>query len=261
MVAHDVDRLVSSFAKTSWDRFIHVTASGPGSSSVVHPQSELSIGSDSFCRIWGFLQRTILDPGGVYLNINPPQPVAPPPVSRKAGPRPPLTRKDSEPTRAKGDEDEESELDRKARLRIGALGAAEWVLRGCNLLVIGPSSVVTSPSFLWLFVDTQTHLSQESKAIESMISPLDNAALWSSLHFAQAVPFLPPEIEGFGWNQPGVRKAAWSFLLCLLRSYKGDDDNTLCPGIRAEIPLIFRSSATSATNSELCRLAIRLGGA
>lgn len=143
MVAHDVDRLVSSFAKASWDKFIHVTASAPSSS------SELYIGSDSFSRIWGFLQRTLLDPGGVYLNINPPQPAAPSPLPRKPGSRaPPVTRKDSEPIRAKGDEDEENELDRKARLRIGAFGAAEWVLSGCILSINGLSGGDISSIYL-----------------------------------------------------------------------------------------------------------------
>lgn len=224
MVAHDVDRQVSSFAAASWDEFIRVIPSGSDSSSPGPSKRTLDVDTSSFSRLWGLIQRTLLDPQGVYLNINPPQPVIPLPVTRKSGTRTPQTpRSQEESSRTKGDEDEEREADRKARLRVSAFGAAEWVLSGCTLLIRSTTAVVTPPCHFCLFsVDTQTHIPQDSGTIESILASLDNLALWSSLSPAQLVPFLPPEIEGFGWEQPPVRKAAWSLLLCLLKACKGD---------------------------------------
>ena len=90
-----------------------------------------------FPRLWDFVQRTLLDPGGVHLYLNPPQPVVPTPASsRKGSGRGTPVRKDDETTsRPKADEDEEDEQDRNARLRVGAFGAAEWVLSGCPTLL------------------------------------------------------------------------------------------------------------------------------
>ena len=74
----------------------------------------------------------LLDPLGVYLYINPPQPAAPTPVSSRkgSGRGTPVKRNDEPIGRTKVDEEEEKEQDRKARLRVGAFGATDWVLSG-----------------------------------------------------------------------------------------------------------------------------------
>ena len=48
----------------------------------------------------------------------------------------PVKKDDEASTRAKTDEDEEKEEDRKARLRVGAFGATEWVLSGCPMSLV-----------------------------------------------------------------------------------------------------------------------------
>ena len=89
--------------------------------------------------IGAFVQRTALDPAGIYEYLNPPPPIATSgdlpwkkgkgqtsgKFSAAATPR-----KDDSGTltpRSKTDEQEESEHDRKARLRISALGAMRWI--------------------------------------------------------------------------------------------------------------------------------------
>ncbi|KAH8102265.1 hypothetical protein BXZ70DRAFT_63905 [Cristinia sonorae] len=208
MVAHDADRQLSSYARQSWEKFVDVSQHLPEPSSETAPslpqspskKSKLHLSSASFAGIWGFVQRVTLDPGAIYLSINPPQPAAPPPPPQKKGgrPTPPVKKDDDSPTRSRGDEEEENELDRNARLRIGSLGAAVWVL------------------------NTLVRVSQDPKYIEDFLTPIDNAALWTTLHHAKAAPFVPAEIQSFGWNQPGVRKSAWVLLQTLLVTCKGN---------------------------------------
>lgn len=63
---------------------------------------------------------------------------------------------------------------------------------------------------------------EDTKKVDEFIAPLDNTALWSSLYHGQSAPFVQDEMEAFGYNQPGVRKAAWSFMQVLLRTCKGE---------------------------------------
>ena len=116
MAAHDVDRQVSHQALKSWNEI----------ASVHDPTVLLT-----------FVQKSILEPGQVYLDLNPSPPVVVPPTTtttttKKVGGRtvgvPPAKREDPDVVRSKGDGDEESERDRKARLRVGALGALIWIL-------------------------------------------------------------------------------------------------------------------------------------
>ncbi|KAI0075975.1 hypothetical protein K474DRAFT_1645833 [Panus rudis PR-1116 ss-1] len=214
MAAHDIDRQVSLYARQAWDQFINVQIStAPADTSVEHTASDetliesakkmkLVLDDASFTRISTFLQRVLLDPGGVYLNVNPPQPAAPPPPPTKKGGSKsaskagtPVRRDSEQVIRAKPEEDEESEGDRNARLRIGAFGAAEWALSTHATIVTDPEKV---KEYLALF---------------------DNAALWTALYHGRHAPYLS-EIEAFGWNQPNVRKATWSFLQILIRTRK-----------------------------------------
>lgn len=124
LAVHDVDRQVSSYAKEAWTRYVSTTAAS---------DDKLFLGPTLLPGLWDFVQRTLLDPIGVYLYINPPQPAIPTPAqSRKGSGRGTPVRKDDDAhTRPKAEEDEEKEQDRKARLRVGAFGATEWVLSGC----------------------------------------------------------------------------------------------------------------------------------
>lgn len=132
MAAHDVDRVVSSSALKSW------TAAVSG---------DLALDSNLRQSLSSFLQRTILDPNGVYMYLNPPAPAVPTAAQKKgsgraAAPPPPPRREDPESgTRSKADELEESEQDRKARLRVGAIGAIKWVLGVYSSFLPTPSNV------------------------------------------------------------------------------------------------------------------------
>ena len=85
--------------------------------------------------IGAFVQRTALDPTGIYEYLNPPPPVATGgDLSWKKGKGLPSgklsARNDDSGTltpRSKTDEQDESEQDRNARLRISALGAIRWI--------------------------------------------------------------------------------------------------------------------------------------
>ncbi|KAJ8454647.1 hypothetical protein ONZ45_g19221 [Pleurotus djamor] len=179
MIAHDLDRLVAGSAIESWSNFSE-TFSG-----------DAAIPTFEFC------QRTVLDPIGTYTYINPPQPLAPslPTHARIKGPsRPgsgrhtPATRRDDDVVTVRKEEEfEETETDRKGRLRVGALGAIRWVLER-------PQSDGLSNSLKTL---------------------LSNPALWTTLSHAESCSFCPG-VESFGFGQPPVRKAAWTTVQALL---------------------------------------------
>ena len=58
------------------------------------------------------------------------------------------------------------------------------------------------------------------------LAALANPALWSSLYHGKSPPFV--DTEGFGYEQPPVRRAAWSLLQTLVHQYKGKDGETTC---------------------------------
>ncbi|KAJ7584094.1 hypothetical protein C8J56DRAFT_1005201 [Mycena floridula] len=166
LAAHDIDRDVSAAALACW--------------------TEAKLELDT-----SFIQRAALDPNGTYSAVNPPQPVAPPlPAhARKGASRGSVAstpKEDSEGARSKTDEIEEEELDRKARIRVGALGAMKWVLEKST-----PSS-----EFLQFLADT---------------------TLWTSLHHAEACPFVAEGTETLGFGSPNVRKAGWALLQAVLK--------------------------------------------
>lgn len=130
LASNDIDRQVSGPARDSWNAFITLHSLARVHSS----SSKLTLDSSSFGLLWEFVQRVLLDPSGVYLQINPPQPVLPisAPQSRKgSGKSTPVPKRGEEPVRSRADEEEESEADRKARLRISGFGALEWILSVC----------------------------------------------------------------------------------------------------------------------------------
>ena len=199
---------------------------------------KLLLGASLLPRLWEFAQRTLLDPSGVYLYINPPQPAIPVLTpSKKGSGRGTPVRRDTEAAspRVKADEDEENEQDRKARLRIGAFGATEWVLSGCPTFLVEcmysmksllPLPLPPSPSRAFFSSDAKYAIpskaeekakattverhEEEKSAEEVFLGPLANPALWSSLYCGKAPPFV--ETESFGFEQPVVRRSAWSLL-------------------------------------------------
>ena len=157
-------------------------------------------------------------------------------------------RRDTEPAspRVKADEDEENEQDRKARLRIGAFGATEWVLSGCptflaecmymySMQSFPPLPFPPSPSRAFFSSDAKYAIpskveekakatavepdEEEKSAEEVFLGPLANPALWSSLYCGKTPPFV--ETESFGFEQPVVRRSAWSLLQTLVQKCKG----------------------------------------
>jgi hypothetical protein len=127
MAAHDVDRNVASASTKAFnDSF------GEGTNQI--PLNETLRQS-----IFDFVEQTVLNPEGVYGQLNPVQPTFPtlasPGQSRKGSgrstPARPVKKNEDEATRNKADEDEENIQDKKARLRIGALGALSFLLSKC----------------------------------------------------------------------------------------------------------------------------------
>ncbi|KAI0711424.1 hypothetical protein C8Q76DRAFT_677774 [Earliella scabrosa] len=203
LAVHDVDRQVSSFAKEAWTRYVSTRDAS---------EEKLPLDSTRLARLWEFVQRTLLDPVGVYLYINPPQPVIPIVTTGKkgSGRGTPVKKDDEASTRAKTDEDEEKEEDRKARLRVGAFGATEWVLSGYAILAL-PDKTSESAG--------NTAASGTDPTHSGFLSALANPALWSSLYHGRSPPFV--DTESFGFEQPPVRRSAWSLLHTLNQTCKG----------------------------------------
>lgn len=148
MASHDIDRQVSTHAHRSW-----TDAIGDGDTKLVLDEPSLL----------SFVQRALLDPGGVYLYLNPVPPVVAPPPSRKIPGRPVPTqtkREDSDTVpRTKGEGDDENEQDRKARLRVSAFGAITWVIGRISIyLLLCFAEKTTSTQKLALRLPKKTQL-------------------------------------------------------------------------------------------------------
>jgi E3 ubiquitin-protein ligase listerin len=120
LLAHDVDRAVAAAGRLSWASNASLLISAP----------ELQRA------LFGLVQRAVPDPTGAYAYVNPPPPVPPVQQGRGAKGRQQQqpVKKPTAPEETRKDDDEEHLDDRKARLRIGALGALAWILGACLLL-------------------------------------------------------------------------------------------------------------------------------
>ncbi|KAF7291984.1 Delta-9 fatty acid desaturase protein [Mycena indigotica] len=177
LAAHDIDRSVASVA----------------SASRIKPSETSSL--------YAFAERTLLHPDALYTELNP-LPPAPPPsttIKRPTGVAP----QPIQPPRIKADESEESEPDRRARLRISAFGLLKHLLE---------TTQSPLPAFL------ASHV------------------LWSSLYHAPLPPFSSDDdedadeeadeyaayrdseglTEGLGHSQPVLRRMAWSTVSALV---------------------------------------------
>ncbi|TFK22367.1 hypothetical protein FA15DRAFT_681687 [Coprinopsis marcescibilis] len=195
MAANDVDKSVALSASKSWnDAF--------GSNS-----SQIQLDEALRLSLFEFIEQTSLDPEGVYAQLNPVQPsVAPPssqPQSRKGSgrstPVKPVKREDQDMImRSKMEDAEESEQDKKARLRIGALGAINWYIQNVPTLPDSVLSLFSNPVFLTCLSCSQT-------------------SSWIS------------DVESFGYGQPPVRKAMWTLIQTLLSRQKGNFQSSVPP--------------------------------
>jgi len=214
LASHDVDRSVATIAfKTFKETVVTIPKNADDSPTL---SNFLLLDDSTRSALTSFIQRTTLDPGGVYLYLNPIAPLALPPVFR-----PHQSKKGSAkgsyvstPTgddggdqtpRTKVDEQEESEQDRKARLRIGAFGAAKWILGigpwcFCNVAMLTHSLIEITPTLS-----------------EDLLAFYSNPVIWSALSPLEICPWIG--IESFGYAQPNLRKSAWTLLQTLLTSH------------------------------------------
>jgi hypothetical protein len=120
MAAHDADRQLSAFALKSWDDSI----------SLQDVAGKRFLDPALLGTLLSFVQRVLLDPKGVYTYLNPTPPVIvdPPRISGRSALVMSSTKRGEAERREGESNDEESESDRKARLRIGAFGALKWIL-------------------------------------------------------------------------------------------------------------------------------------
>lgn len=201
MLAYDVDRQVSVQGQKSWSS---ITSPGVDEETVVN--------FEMLASIMEFLQRTLLDPAGVHLYLNPAAPVAAPtPGIKKPGGRfvPAALKEELESNKA----DEESDLDRNARLRFGALSALRWLF--------------------------DARLALKITSLDDLSGLLSNPLFWTSLCCSEHAPWIPdPEIHSLGHGQPQVRQATWALLSVLLQRYKG----TIEPFIPILSAVLLRSA-------------------
>jgi hypothetical protein len=150
MATHDQDRHVAPVAQSSWEAHISfasadadATADATADASSVsrtggkEGDEKLVLDAVQMAALFAFVQRALLDPLALHAYLNPVQVSVDVSVPRTIRGKPVSTvsaaaqtrRTDTESmARAKGEIEEESETNRRARLRIGALGALKWIL-------------------------------------------------------------------------------------------------------------------------------------
>jgi len=160
VLVHDVDKVVSSIGTEAWNSFVRYYPGHSVEESLdVSAEACFLLNATSRHTLFEFLQRTALDPLGVYAYLNPlPTSVVPTPpeqpniknrrpggsikgataskrqqlasaiaAARKAG------IEAEEPARSKFEEYDENESDRSARLRISAVGGLGYILGEIDL--------------------------------------------------------------------------------------------------------------------------------
>jgi E3 ubiquitin-protein ligase listerin len=135
MATRDAERQVAQVAQRSWDAHISLDADSDTAAHVAEKEEKrLVLDRAQRAALLLFLQRALLDPLALHAYLNPVQVpvevVVPRAIRGRPVPTPVVAaqtrRTDSElSARVKGESEEESETDRKARLRIGALGALQ----------------------------------------------------------------------------------------------------------------------------------------
>lgn len=153
VLAHDAEKSVSGVGKEAWDSFVRYPSAAAEARQQTSNSNEKHFRLDAASKstLFRFVQRTVLDPLGVFAYLNPlPASTVPTPPDTNTKNRKPggggkgtaaskqqqlaaaiaAVRKEAtevgEPERSKMDEHDESESDRKARLRISGLGGLRW---------------------------------------------------------------------------------------------------------------------------------------
>ncbi|TDL24483.1 hypothetical protein BD410DRAFT_785971 [Rickenella mellea] len=199
LATHDVDRQVSHQSKKSWDLLVSI-GSAPESTSghLILEQSRRDL-------LISFLQRALLDPSSLYTNLNPVQPAfIPSPLpgprkgpARQAATQPSKHADQEAPVRSKPDEEDESEEDRRGRLRCGALGGMKWFIE------------------------------QSKDQLPTKLSDLlSTPELWTGLYHGTPASFCPDR-ECLGHGQVAVRKSTWAVLYSLLRTRNEEVEHNL----------------------------------
>ncbi|KAF9075216.1 hypothetical protein BDP27DRAFT_38333 [Rhodocollybia butyracea] len=206
LATHDIDPAVASVVAESWQKFV-------GSS----PSTQ-----QNTCII-SYAQRAILDAGELFLYLNPAPPAqlptsAPYPARGKQpgnqkglanqkggkGKQAPANNKGKVAQQIKTDnifepkldvddvhiDSLETDTDRDARIRVGALGALAWVL-------------------------------SNTSEMSEMLDILTDPRLWSSLTGRDS--------ESFGFEQPPVRKAAWRLVGAVAGAFKSSVSSSVIP--------------------------------
>lgn len=182
MLAHDVDRGVTIVGMRAWADFITTTPSPAAENRDIHhtsprtertkSQPKIVLNPPLLISLLRFVQRTVLDPQGLYATLNP-APVVPPvdlpqqgqkgapqnksalqgktvpqgkgvSQRKKGGRYVPPSSDSLSPTPslphdqvASDSVGEENDPDRAGRLRVGALGVVRWILGTSNLSLFG----------------------------------------------------------------------------------------------------------------------------
>ena len=241
VLAHDIDKVASSAGKEAWNSFVRYCPGYSVEESPTDTSAEAYFILDATSRrtLFGFLQRTVLDPLGVYAYLNPPPASSVPTPPEQPNPknrRPGSSNKGAaaskrqqlavaiaaarkvgieaeEPVRNKSEEYDENESDKSARLRISAVGGLRWFLGEIYLLRVLRR------------LDRKT---DDDIISEEIMILLKNPVFWSLLYYAEKAPFIRVNarkdsdgMESFGCGQPNVRQAGWSLLMKLLECHKG----------------------------------------
>ncbi|KAF8329398.1 uncharacterized protein EI90DRAFT_3125180 [Cantharellus anzutake] len=211
---HDVDISVRRESLRNWTNF---TVSRGVSSEVDYAKQHLDLkAQDLLDGLSQFSVDALLNSDALFLNVFPPAPTAPEPPLRGTGQRRSLGKQreplDStvpeEPTR-KLLVEEEAENDRRARLRIGALGAIEWLLGKPfpDLPILSDSGMIG-------------YFRGSSTKPQSILTMLQNIllepAIFSSLFHGRSLVHAPGlEFDAFGYSQPLLRQSAWALVHCI----------------------------------------------
>ena len=155
MATRDQDRHIAPVAQSSWGAHVSFAPSDADAAAVavadansVARTAEKEEGEDEklvldatqIAALFVFVQRALLDPLALHAYLNPVQVPVDVSVPRTIRGKPvsivsaaaQIRRTDADTmARAKGEGEEESETNRSARLRIGALGALQWILGAC----------------------------------------------------------------------------------------------------------------------------------
>jgi stearoyl-CoA desaturase (delta-9 desaturase) len=211
LASYDADRSVAAIASKVWEKIIFTTpenADGTSSSA-----KHISLDEVTRSSLTSFIQRAALDPNGVYTSFNPVTPTAPPLTihsylskNRSQAHTPNRDDGGDQTPRSKIVELEESEQDRTARLRSGALGALRWLLGKLPCSSHYIANILLS--------DSTPSLSEGLRDIFS------NLAFWTALSPHEIPVWV--NFEGFGFKQPNVRKSAWTLFQSLLAIHQGN---------------------------------------